>query len=438
MRRRNSNQRRPKRSPLGPLQTYFIDGLTHEAKGVARLDGKVTFIDGALPGETVMAQVNKLGRRFDEAILREVITPSEQRVEPLCRHFNQCGGCSFQHLEMSAQRQAKHQWLAGQLRHLCSAEDIEQLYAEADGYRRRARISVSHKDSNLVMGFRGKSSNQVIDITSCQVLTPKLQQVFHALKDMLAETKIFSTLGHVELLLDSKGVSLVLRLIKILPLELRQQCESWAAQQKVDLYWQAPNESKAEVSTQQMRYYELSGLRLFYHPQDFIQVNDKMNQKMVEQAISWLAPTQEDVVLDLFCGVGNFSLPLAQGAGKVIGVELLQSMVDSAKHNADYNALKNVSFLSADLTQAPPRALQHEKITKVLLDPPRAGAFEFLDTMIKMAPKQILYVSCNASTLARDAEYLVANGYQVIKTGLMDMFPQTSHVETMMLLQSKK
>lgn len=438
LRRRNSTQRRPKTSPLGPLQTYHIDGLTHDAKGVARLDGKVTFIDGALPGEAVTAQVTKPGRRFDEAVMRELITPSEQRVEPICEHFTQCGGCSFQHLEGTAQRQAKHQWLAGQLRNLCSAEDIEALYADDTGYRRRARVSIQNKTRNLVMGFRGKSSNQVIDIKTCQVLTPKLQQVFQALKTMLAETDIFTALGHVELLSDSKGVSVVLRLVDVLSAEQRQWCESWAAQQQVDLYWQAPNESKAEVSAEQMRYYDLAGLRLFYHPQDFIQVNDSMNQKMVEQAMSWLAPTQEDVVLDLFCGVGNFSLPLAQRAGKVIGVELLDSMVEAAQYNADYNALKNVSFLAADLTQAPPRVLKQERITKVLLDPPRAGAFEFLDTMIKMAPKQILYVSCNASTLARDAEYLMANGYQMIKTGLMDMFPQTSHVETMMLLQSKK
>ncbi|AEF55682.1 23S rRNA (uracil(1939)-C(5))-methyltransferase RlmD [Marinomonas posidonica] len=438
MRRRTATRRPAKKAPLGPMQTYLVEGLTHEAKGVARLNGKVTFIEGALPGETVTAQVNKPGRRFDEAVLNAVIETSVDRVSPACQHFGDCGGCSFQHLEESAQRLAKADWLAGQLRNLLSKEQIECLFDVGSGYRRRARIAIDHKKNALVLGFRSKASNRVVDVEQCHVLTPSLQTLFVSLKVCLKQHPILSSLGHIELLEDTKGLSVVLRLVSNITPVQQQAYLDWAQQQDVELYWQAPKASRADLTDEQMRYYDVSNLRLKYHPQDFIQINEFMNQKMVAQAMAWLAPQKDDTVLDLFCGVGNFSLPLAQLAGSVIGVELQESMVQAGRHNASLNGLKNLSFVAADLTQPVAGQFSAENINKILLDPPRAGAFEFLDTIIHIAPQQILYVSCNASTLARDAEYLVLNGYKVVRAGLMDMFPQTSHVETMMLLQKQK
>jgi 23S rRNA (uracil1939-C5)-methyltransferase len=438
LRRRTPPRRAAKPQSIGPVQTFVVDGLTHEAKGVARLQGKVTFIEGALPGETVTAQVTKVGRRFDEAVLTHIIEASDHRVEPDCLHFHACGGCSFQHLISEKQLSAKSDWLKGQLRNLINTQPLELLSDKSIGYRRRARIAIDHKNGRMMLGFRGKASNDIVSIDRCVVLTEKLQAIYHSLKQALSSSNLATQLGHVELLEDSKGVSVLFRLTSELSAEGQSGWKDWAKKQNAALYWQAPKASRADVSAEEMRYYDLGDLRLKYHPQDFIQVNDSMNQKMVMQAMDWLKPNQQDVIMDLFCGVGNFSLPLAQQAQAVIGVEVQDSMVEAARENARLNGLDNVSFIAADLTKPVKNELLTQQITKVLLDPPRAGAFEFLDSIIKIGPMQILYVSCNASTLARDAEYLVAKGYRVLRVSLMDMFPQTSHVETMMLLQKKK
>lgn len=438
MRRRTPSRRPVKAQPIGPVQTFNVDGLTHEAKGVARLQGKVVFIDGALPGETVSAQITKTGRRFDEAVLSAIMEPSPFRVDPSCQHFTVCGGCSFQHLNDEQQLSSKTDWLKGQLRNLISNQELEVLSDRSTQYRRRARIAVDSKNGTLSLGFRGKASKDIVSIENCAVLTSALQTIFSALKVALLGNDLVKMLGHIELLEDTKGVSVLFRLTASLPDGLKQSWENWAEKEQAALYWQAPKASKAEVSLEKMRHYDLGDMRLTYHPQDFIQVNAAMNQKMVSQAMDWLSPNKQDVVLDLFCGVGNFSLPLAQLANSVIGVEVQESMVEAARENARSNGFDNLTFVAADLTQPVADAFIKQKISKILLDPPRAGAFEFLDTVIKIGPTQILYVSCNASTLARDAEYLTAKGYRVLRVGLMDMFPQTSHVETMMLLQKKK
>ena len=438
MRRRTPPRRSPKLQPLGPIQTYQVDALTNEAKGVARLAGKVTFIDGALPSETVEAQVFKAGRRFDEASLTKILLPSPYRVIPKCAHFTKCGGCSFQHLAEPQQLEAKKSWLEGQLRNVASNTDIEYLTDSSLQYRRRARISIQSKKESLQIGFRGKSSKTIIQIDQCLVLTHKLQVVYASLKSSLEKSELAKKLGHIELLEDTKGASVLFRLIDVIADDLKADWQAWARNEGVTLYWQRPGEDKAVIEDNTLRHYELDGLTFHYHPQDFIQVNAAMNQKMVEQAIEWLAPNDSDVVLDLFCGVGNFSLPLGKRAKKVIGIEVQDSMVESGRRNAAFNQIDKVTFLAADLTKPDSVNLSALGVTKVLLDPPRAGALEFLDSIIKIKPAQILYVSCNASTLARDAEYLVAKGYQVLRVSLMEMFPQTSHVETMMLLQKKK
>ncbi|MCV2403834.1 23S rRNA (uracil(1939)-C(5))-methyltransferase RlmD [Marinomonas sp. C2222] len=435
MKNRSTARRSPKKSPLGPSQTFVIDGLTHEAKGVARSQGKVVFVEGALPGETVTAQITKFGRRFDEAKLTEVLQESDSRVTPACEHFHSCGGCSFQHLTNSSQLSAKSDWLKGQMRRVFPQGLLESLTDTPLEYRRRARISVDHKSQALKLGFREKNSNSIISIDQCLVLTRGLQAIFSSLKQELQGSELIKSLGHIELLEDTKGVSVLLRLTEDVVDPVKENLGKWAQDEQVHLYWQAPKESKASVAREHMRHYDLDGLRLYYHPQDFIQVNAPMNEKMVAQALGWLQPNQNDVILDLFCGVGNFSLPLAKRAKSVVGVEVQDSMVQAAQYNADINKLTNLSFVAADLSKPVSKKLSAEKVTKVLLDPPRSGAYEFLQSIIKLKPKQILYVSCSASTLARDAEYLVENGYKVLRVGLMDMFPQTSHVETMMLLQ---
>lgn len=430
-----NNKRRSKQpsQPIGPVQSFSVDGLTHEGKGVARAAGKVTFIPGALPNETVKAQVVKSNRRFYEANLIEVEQPSPHRVEPVCPHYEQCGGCSFQHLAVEQQRVAKMDWLQGQLRKVCPEQELTQLADYAFGYRRRARLSVRVTEQKLNVGFRGKSSQQIVSIDNCIVLTPALQHTFKALKVVLLGDSIAAKIGHIELLEDDKGVSVLIRLTANIDRNEQQNWQQWAEQQPLQLYWQHVDEKRAIVQQQAMRHYQLHGLTLKYHPQDFIQVNAVMNTKMVAQAMEWLAPNAHDVILDLFCGVGNFSLPLAQHAKQVVGVEVQTSMVKSGQVNASANGLNNLSFITADLTQPASKSITSLGVTKVLLDPPRAGAFEFLPTLVKLKPKHILYVSCDAATLARDAQFLVENRYKVQRGGMMDMFPQTGHLESMLL-----
>jgi 23S rRNA (uracil1939-C5)-methyltransferase len=437
VRRKPNKRQQSSAKPAGPKQEFIVEGLTHEAKGVARNAGKVTFIDGALPRETVEAQVTKPGKNYDIAILNRILTHSPHRVIPPCIHYDACGGCSFQHLEGKQQLAAKHQWLVGQLRKVLQHQTIDILSDRAFGYRRRARIAVIAKEDKTVLGFRGKGSNQIVSIENCIVLTEPLQQLYVSLKSKLIGNPLVTKLGHIELLEDEQGVSVLFRLTEVMSTELILQWQQWAQKNKVAMYWQSPAAKRAQLEDGELRHYNIDGMSLRYHPQDFIQVNSAMNKLMVAQAMDWLALTEDDVVLDLFCGVGNFSLPLAKRAKKVVGIEVQESMVAAARYNAQQNGLANVSFIAADLTQAIAGKFSNLGVTKILLDPPRAGAKEFLDTIIAIKPQQILYVSCDAATLARDAEYLVNNGFEVLRVTMMNMFPQTSHVETMMLLRHR-
>jgi 23S rRNA (uracil1939-C5)-methyltransferase len=433
----NKSRRNKASQPMGPVRSFSVDSLTHEGKGVARSAGKVTFIAGALPDETVKAQVFKSNRRFDEAKLISIEQPSAHRVSPECAHYEACGGCSFQHLAVDEQRQAKLLWLQGQLRKVCEPEQFEVLLDSPLAYRRRARLAVHVVAGKLLLGFRGQSSNQIVPIENCIVLTQPLQQTFGALKKALVDQPIAASMnnkiGHIELLDDDKGVSVLCRLTANISADEQSIWQDWALQHSLQWYWQQADEPRALVEPQDSRHYQVDGLTLNYHPQDFIQVNRAMNEKMLAQAIEWLAPNNDDVILDLFCGVGNFSLPLAKYAKQVVGVEVQESMVQAAINNAKANNLTNVSFIAADLTKDNVPAVSSLGVTKVLLDPPRAGAYDFLPSLVKLKPKVILYVSCDAATLARDAEFLLEKRYKVERAAMMDMFPQTAHLETMLL-----
>lgn len=432
--RSNRRARPSKDKPISsPIRLLSIEGTTHEGHGVARENGKVTFVAGAIRGEQVEARVVKEGRQYNQAITVKRLHDSPERVLPACPHFERCGGCQLQHMSIEAQRNLKENWLAGQFRKLSLPNKMSRLEGKPFGYRRRARISVFVKNNQVQIGFRAKSSNEIIDIDQCQVLEPSLQVAYQALRTYLKTASLVSKLGHIELLYDAQGVCVVLRQSRDMAETDKEDLNNWAQKSSITLLWQAPAENKVEK--QQPRHYMIDGAVLNFHPQDFIQVNAQINDAMVEQAMAWLELNSDDVVLDLFCGAGNFSLPMAKRAGRVLAVEAIESMVEMGQLNARQADLDNLEFLAADLTQTPPNRLKKAKITKALIDPPRAGAYEFLPTLVRLKPQQILYVSCNASTLARDAEYLVENGFRVTKVCMMDMFPQTSHVEAMMLLQ---
>ncbi|MFT2111056.1 23S rRNA (uracil(1939)-C(5))-methyltransferase RlmD [Marinomonas sp. 2405UD68-3] len=438
MKRKQNRRSTAKMDLSSPIEEYVIGGLTHDAKGVARVNGKVVFIEGALPTEVVSAQIVKSGRRFDEAKLVSVLTVSDDRVTPECSHFGQCGGCSFQHLSYQQQVVAKHSWLSNQLRRIYTQDDISILSGNEFGYRRRARLSVKAKGSSIELGFRKSSSSAIVDIKQCPVLTNSLECLIAPLNQFVKSCSDASKIGHIELLEDDLGVSVVVRLTGAIHLMAKEGLQELAEHHKFSLFWQESNEDRLTLHPLCLRQYQVSDTVINFHPQDFIQVNAAMNQKMVDQAVSWIDLSGKDIVLDLFCGAGNFSFVFAKIAERVIGVELLPSMVENAQRNQRLNELDNVNFIAADLTKMESAALITADITKIFLDPPRSGAMEFLPNIIKLAPEKILYVSCSVSTLVRDAEFLVANGYQVEKVSLMEMFPQTAHVETMMLLQKSK
>jgi len=440
LKHRTRQHKRPSATPvkLGPETLFHIDRLTHDARGIATANGKVTFIAGALPGEDVTASVFKSNRRYDEAKLISVQQASNNREAPACQHFKKCGGCCFMHLAYPEQLNAKQTWLAGQLRKLEFKGEISLLRDEPLAYRRRARLAVkTQKDASVKMGFRGKASADIVAIENCIVLTQPLQAIIPNLSALLAQTEKPNVIGHIELLDDDLGCSVLLRLTGTLTDIDRSLWTDAALSYGWHLYLQEPTQDKVKCEGDALRQYRVHDMTVHYHPQDFIQVNQPMNDKMVAQALQWLALSEQDKVLDLFCGAGNFSLPMAKVAAKVVGVEVQPQMVINGELNASINGLDNLTFIGADLTQT----VRHDELkkgfTKALLDPPRAGAFEFLPSLLKLKINTILYVSCDAATLARDAEFLVAHGYQVKRVSMMEMFPQTAHVETMMLLQKK-
>ncbi|NCP64213.1 MAG: 23S rRNA (uracil(1939)-C(5))-methyltransferase RlmD [Paraglaciecola sp.] len=434
---KNKPRRRHPQKPIlsGPIHEFSVEDLSHEAKGVARLDGKVTFIEGALPGEVVSAQIFKQNKSFNLAKLKSIIQASPSRIAPPCPHFQQCGGCSFQHLNAKEQQQTKHRWLSKQLRKVLHTVTLEILIDQDMAYRRRARLAITYRNGRVSLGFRGKGSSEIVDISTCLVLTPRLQSLYTQLRVSLLQDVLAAKMGHIELLEDSRGTCMVMRLTADISAQEQQRWQHWATEHDTLIYWQYPRDKQADATKHGLRSYTIEGFSLHFHPQDFIQINAKMNEKMVAQALQWLAPNKDDVILDLFCGVGNFSLPLAKQAKTVVGVEIQESMVAAGKQNAQLNNLNNLKFIAADLTQKVGSEISALGVSKVMIDPPRAGAYEFLPTLVALNPQQILYVSCDGATLARDAEYLAEYDYRITKACMMDMFPQTAHLECMLLFE---
>ncbi|MEZ8193314.1 23S rRNA (uracil(1939)-C(5))-methyltransferase RlmD [Vibrio cortegadensis] len=423
-------------------QSILVERMDHQGAGIAFQKNKPLFIDGALPGEEVLVQLTESKSKYSRAKLIKVLTPSEQRMKPFCPHFNECGGCNFQHLDYVAQSEHKSQSL-----HQLMNKFVDQntdlapaIIGEARGYRRRARMSlfVDKKTRQLQFGFRKKQSKLIVNVTDCAVLEPSLNQLLPKIKHILSGFSSPATLGHVELVLSDKGPVIVLRHLKPLSEQENSQLLEFAKQNSATLYLMPETDQLHLVYGEEPSYSE-TGVKVPFSPNDFIQVNKNVNQKMVEQALEWLDPQSDERILDLFCGVGNFSLPIAKRAQFVVGVEGVEEMVQRAASNAVVNQITNTAFYQANLEDD----LSHqgwasEKFDKVLLDPARAGASGIVDQLSKLGAKSIVYVSCNPATLARDSKSLLEQGYQLQKLGMLDMFPHTSHLESMALFTKNK
>ena len=438
--------RRNRRSklPLDPVETQ-VESLSHDGRGVARIDGKTVFIDGALGGERVKFRYSKKHSKYDEGRVVEILTSAPDRVEAKCQHYGVCGGCSLMHMAPEAQLVLKQKTLMEQMNHFGHIEPeqwIEPMTGPLWGYRRKARLGVKHvpKKERVLVGFREKGTPYLALLDKCEVLDPRIGTRLGELGIMIATLAAYNRIAQIEVAMDDKHTALVFRNLD--PLSESDQKLLIAYGQKNDLwiYLQSggPDTITAIWPTSpQLSYTPEPDVNLIFEPSDFTQVNDTINQNMIQRAMALLEVCAEDRVLDLFCGLGNFSLPLAKRVNAVVGVEGDAALVKHAQNNAKLNQLDNATFEQADLTKTALKDYSWAKggFNKILLDPPRSGAFEVLPQLVDLGAERIVYVSCNPATLARDAGELVhKHGYTLVSAGIMDMFPHTSHVESIALL----
>ncbi len=424
--------------PVGKKQRLCIERLAHDGRGIAHEGGRTWFVAGALAGETIEARVLATRSQVIEARTERVLQASALRQSPACALAGQCGGCTLQHLPHAEQIALKQRGLAEQLARagLTPQSWAPPLQGEALGYRRRARLAVrwDPRQQQLQVGFRAASSQSIVDLDSCPVLEQSLQKVLAGLPAVLRTFQRPRAIGHVELFSGSSLALLLRHTEPLLEADI-QRLRAFCAAQAVQLWWQGEGHPEADVPGQWLGYrLEPWGLQLAWQPGDFVQVNAAINAQMVSQALEWLAPQADERVLDLFCGLGNFALPLAQRCAEVVGVEGVSAMVERAASNARANGLDNVQFLRADLSEPLQDAgWAQQGFAAVLLDPPREGAAQLMAHLPALGAQRVLYVSCNPATLVRDAASLVARGYRLERVGLLDMFPQTAHAEAMAL-----
>ncbi len=433
-----------KKLPLEPV-TVTIESLSHDGRGVSHVNGKVVFIDESLPGETLDFVYTDSRRDYAEGKVVELHDRNPHRVEPACPHFGSCGGCSFQHVDDAEQIHFKEELLCDQFRRIGKLE-IPQIWEALTGphwgYRRKARMGVKWvaKKGRVLVGFRERRNPFLAEIDTCKVMHPLVGENLLALGEMIAGLTIKDKIPQIEVAIGDNECILAVRVLEPPTEADKQRLREYAAKLGVTICLQpkgpdsiVPLDGEAEV----VPSYALAeqGVKFNFRPAMFTQVNYDINQKMVTRARAALELNRDDRVLDLFCGLGNFTLPLATLAGHVVGVEGDLPLVNHARENARLNNLQNVEFHAADLSKdVKDQSWSKQKFTKVLLDPSRAGASEVLHNFKHWQPERIVYVSCNPSTLARDAGILVNElGYKLVKAGVMDMFPQTAHVESIAL-----
>ncbi|HAW92368.1 MULTISPECIES: 23S rRNA (uracil(1939)-C(5))-methyltransferase RlmD [unclassified Arsukibacterium] len=432
-----------KASLIGATLTLDIDSTDYEVNGLSRYKQKIVFVSGALQGEKVQALVLEDKAGFIKARTSKVLSPAPGRQRPFCPHFSQCGGCQLQYLDNDQQIRLKQQGIDQLIRHQTGLETLpwQPMIAAADThYRRKARLGVwfDKKTRQLSVGFRAEGSKHISAISECSMLSPLLTPVLTRLPPAINALPDPAVVTHLELFCANQRPYVVVRHVK--PLTAAQQqafVQSWPEAYFLGddgteqlQHWQPDTPTPAYTLTEQ-------DIRLQFQPGDFIQINEAVNQKMVSQALAWLEVNADDTILDLYAGMGNFSLPLAKYAKTVQGIEGVAKMVQQAATNATLNGLSNASFAQADLHLPWPDApWRGQGYTKVVLDPARAGAKGAIEQIAALKAAQILYVSCNAATFARDARVLLSQGYQLQKLSAIDMFPHTSHLELMALFSA--
>ncbi|MBV9619781.1 MAG: 23S rRNA (uracil(1939)-C(5))-methyltransferase RlmD [Gammaproteobacteria bacterium] len=419
-----------------------VSGLTQEGEGVVH-GGKTAFVRGALPGEWVHFRRRRRRRQHDEGELLEVLEASPARITPRCAHFGVCGGCALQHLDPAAQLLAKEAALRDSLQRVggvAPARWLTPITSAPFGYRRRARLGARyvHKKGCVVVGFRERAAPYVAQLSRCEVLAPPVDALLAPLAELIGALSIREHVPQIEVAAGDNAIALTLRVLRPPSGEDRERLQGFAAAHGVQLLLQAGGPGTLEPlapHAEPLRYaLPQFDLTFEFLPTDFVQVNAAVNAALVTRALELLAPGPEARVLDLFCGMGNFTLPLARRAGWVRGIEGDAGLIARARENARRNGLHNVEFVTADLA-APEWPWARDRFSHVLLDPPRSGARELLPALAAVGAGRVLYVSCHPGSLARDVGLLVhEHGMRLEAAGVVDMFPHTAHIESLALL----
>lgn len=439
---------------MAEQHTVIIESVDYEGKGIARIDGKTVFVNGALAGEEILVEIVKRKPSFDKAKIIEILKPSSSRVEPDCSNYGMCGGCSMQHISFEEQIQIKQQVLIDNLKHIGNVETneiIPPLKGVPWNYRHRARMSARYvrKKGGALVGFREKSSPYVTDMSECLVLPKHVSDMIPQLRDVISQMSICERIPQIEVAVGSNVTILVFRNMEILSAEdealLCALSDKNSTAEMVIQMWLQPKGPETCYPLYPLDAPKLSyeikkySIEMPYYPTEFTQVNPYINEEMVGLAMELLEPQENEVIADFFCGIGNFTLPIARSAKQVVGIEGADALVKRAKQNADYNGLgSKVAYQVCNLFTIDEKWVRElGSFDKWLIDPPRDGAFELVNSITpQSAPKRIVYVSCNPATLARDASVLVnTHGYKLVKAGVMNMFPHTSHVESIALFE---
>ena len=444
--RLNKPRTEKKAQPMDDMRLgeFTIDRMSHDGRGITQWNGKTLFVEGALPGERISARLVRDHARYAEARLDKLLTASAERTNAPCIHYAECGGCQLQHLNLEQQVVAKQNAVLQQLELWGGVKPkrlLPPITSTNQGYRRCARLGVSYANDEVTLGFRKRNTNQLIQVDLCTVLSPDLNKLLAPLKMWLGDLQAPEAVTHIELISTQAKPAIILRHTQALADTDLQNLETLSSELNFDVWLQAKEGHQLQDLSGQDVDPRLSyslpdfGMTLDFHPLDFIQVNPEVNAQMVAQALDLLALKGNERVLDLFCGIGNFTLPLATKCAQVIGIEAVESMVQRGRENARKLGLQNVNFLAANLLTMTEHRLQQTcgQVDAVLLDPPRDGAKEIIAKLAQLSPKRIVYGSCNPATLARDAKVLLTAGYQLDSVGVLDMFPHTAHVESMAL-----
>ena len=431
------------------MNFVIVESLDQEGRGIAHADGKVIFIEGALTGERVTYSSYRKKPSFEMAQVTNILKPSFMRVQPKCIHFGVCGGCSMQHLEVRAQVAVKQRILEDNLARIGKVKPetiLRPIHGLPWGYRQRARLSVRHvlKKGKTLVGFHEKRNSYVADMSRCEILPPKISGLIPLLAQLIEALSIRERLPQIEVACGENVDVLVLRIMEPLTTGDEAMLRAFADAHDIQ-FWLQTKGPETVVPFHPLNAPPLTytlpefGIEMPFAPTEFTQVNSEMNRAMVHRALHLLDPQPGERIVDFFCGLGNFTLPIARSGARVLGIEGSAALVKRAMQNAAHNGLSgNTEYNVMNLFDMDEAALARlGSFDKWLIDPPRDGAMELVKAITpETAPKRIVYVSCNPATLARDAEVLVhTHGYALKAAGVMNMFPQTSHVESIALFE---